>query len=281
MESNFLKSKYRLLVLLDQPNSSHTALKNAVNLAKMVDASIEVFHVKLPTQVVRFDNQIAVMRELVEERAKTKKTMQRLVDTITDEEKIPIKYNFTFGNVINEVQKHIDKTQPDIVVVGKRKAKLVNFLGDGLTSHLLKNHRGGILISGNEGKPTSNDSISIGFLDDVLTKTKSPIAEDLKKCTDRPLKLFKINRADSKPIERIPFSKTKEYALLPNTIIFEFDNGMDISNSISKYIEKSKVGLLFVKRSKLLNFGNSLKTITSQFQKTINKTNIPVLILEK
>lgn len=281
MKSKLLKSKYRILVLIEQTKPSNAALKDAVNLAKIVDAGIEIFNVKPPSQVIKQDNQIAAMRALEEERSKVKKTMQRLVSTIADEEKIPIIYSFTFGNVVSEIQKHIDKTQPDIVVIGKRKSRVINFLGDGLTSHLLKYYNGGILISGNERGPISSDNISIGFLDDIIGISKIGVAEDLKKYTDKPLKLFKIINPVNKAKKETAIPIQNEKALLSNTVTFEFDNGSDISNSISNYIKKSKVSILFVKKKKLLNLGDSVKTITSQIQKTINKTNIPVLILEK
>lgn len=281
MESNFLKSKYRLLVLFDQSKIAHTALRNAIDLAKVIDAGIDVFYVKSPTQVVRFENQIAAMRSIKEERSRAKKGMLKLANTISHEENIPVIFNFTFGNVINEIQKHIDKTQPDIVIIGKRKSKVVNFLGDGVTSHLLKNHVGGILISGKEDTLISGDNISIGFLDDTIKKNKCGIAEDLKKSTDKPFKLFKINNRAIDSKKETSFSKQKEEVLSSNTTTFEFDKGTDISDSISSYIDKSKVGLLCVEKSKLLNSGNLEKAIRRQIQKTINKTNIPVLILEK
>ena len=34
----------------------------------------------------------------------------------------------------------------DIIVIGKRKKKIVNFLGDGITKSLLKNHDGAYCV---------------------------------------------------------------------------------------------------------------------------------------
>ncbi|PKV53158.1 nucleotide-binding universal stress UspA family protein [Aquimarina sp. MAR_2010_214] len=278
MKTNILKSKYRLLVLIDQTKSSYTALRNAVNLAKVIDAGIEVFYVKPPMQVVRYDNQIAVMRTLDEERVASKKAMQKLVDTVSDIENIPVIYSFTFGNVITEIQNHITKTQPDIVVIGKRKPKIVNFLGDGLTSYLLKHHKGGILISGSDKNLTSYHNVSLGFLDDVSINKEVEIVQDLKKRTHKPFKLFKIKKTDSRLKKPTAFSKPKEQSIAENTVIFEFDEGMDNSSSVSKYIEKNKLGLLCVKRETKQKLRKSIG-FNTKIQQTINKTNVPVLIL--
>ncbi|MBG6130289.1 nucleotide-binding universal stress UspA family protein [Aquimarina sp. EL_43] len=279
MKKRMLKTKYRLLVLIDQTKSSYTALRNAVNLAKVIDAGIEVFYVKSPMQVVQYDNQIAALRTLDEERIASKKAMQKLVDTVSDNENIPIIYSFAFGNVIAEVQSHIAKTNPDIVVIGKRKPKRVNFLRGGLTSYLLKNYKGGILISGNDKHLISGHNVSLGFLDDTSIHNEVGIVQDLKKCTDIPFKLFKIKKTGSQIKTPTAFSQPEEQSIVENTVIFEFEEGMDTSSGLSKYIEKNKLGLLCVKREAKQTLSKSIGFDT-KIQQTINKTNVPVLILD-
>lgn len=279
MTSNILKSKYRLLVLIDQTKSSYTALRNAVNLAKVVDAGIDVLYVKPPTQVVEHDNQIAVMRKLEEDRIASKKALQKLVSTISESENIPVIYSFTFGNVIAEIQNHITKTQPDIVVIGKRKTKMINFLGDGLTSYLLKNHKGEILISGDEKNLGSYTNVSLGFLDDVSMSNEIKITQDLRENSSKPFTLFKFKKTNSVSKTEDSSLKSKEQARVANTKVFEFEVGADNSDSLSKYIKKNKIELLCIKRTKDLKQSKSLKLINAKIRQTINKINVPVLIL--
>ncbi|EZH73487.1 hypothetical protein ATO12_16245 [Aquimarina atlantica] len=279
MKTRMLKTKYRLLVLIDQTKSSYTALRNAVNLAKVIDAGIEVFYVKSPMQVVQHDNQIAALRTLDEERIASKKAMQKLVDTVSDTENIPVIYSFAFGNVITEVQSHIAKTKPDIVVIGKRKPKRVNLLRGGLTSYLLKHHKGGILISGSDKHLISGHNVSLGFLDDISIQNEVGIVQDLKKCTDTPFKLFKIKKTGSILKKPTAFSQPEEQSIAENTVIFEFEEGMDNGNGLSKYIEKNKLGLLCVKREVKQKLSKSIG-FNTKVQQTINKTNVPVLILD-
>ena len=279
MMAKKLKSKYRLLVLIDQTKSSYTALRNAVNLAKVIDAGIELFYVKPPAKVVKYDNQIAVMRTLEEERIALKKVMQKLVNTISDSEGIPVIYSFTFGNVIAEIQNHITKTQPDIVVIGKRKTKMINFLGDGLTSYLLKNHKGGILISGDEENLKSYTNVSLGFLDDMAMSNEVEITQDLKKRSNKPITLFKIKKTNVAPKKKVAFLKPTEQERIANTTVFEFEEGAGNSDSLSKYIEKKKVELLCVKRTKKLKPNKPLSLINTKIKQIITKINVPVLIL--
>ena len=73
MNTQVLKSKHRLLVLMDKSKASNNALKNAISLAQLIDGSIEVFQVKKLTSEVRYENQIAIMRAIDEEYNKQKK----------------------------------------------------------------------------------------------------------------------------------------------------------------------------------------------------------------
>lgn len=280
MKSNILKSKYRLLVLFDHSKVAYSALRNAVNLAKVIDAGIDIFSVKSPIEVVRYENQLAAMRDIVEVRAKSKKKLRKLVNTISEEENIPVIYHFTFGNVASEIKDHIDKTQPDVVAIGKRKSKLFNFVGDGVTSSLLKNYKGAILISGSEEMSISSNNVSVGYLDDIFTEDRNNIAGELRRQTDGPIKVFKINTSGNDSSQEEDISLQNEELNSTNTTIFEFDDALDFSNSASNYIEKSNVGLLCVNKNGPMTISNSLNAMSGQIQKTINKTKIPVLILE-
>ena len=280
MKSNVLQSKYRILVVSDQTKSSRTALKNAVNLAKTIDGSIELFYVKPPAQVIKFDNQLSAMRELNRERLRIEKEMRAVVDQIAENERIPIIFDFTFGNVTNEVKKHIDKTQPDVVVLGKTKTKVNNLFGTDLTSYVLKNFKGTLLISSNDKALRAPNEISLGILDDILSHVNGDLAEKLEKNSANPITWFKINSTDSLPEEGSEDQNLNETVTPSGTTTFEFEQGANFSNSVSKYVERSGVDLLCVRRSRLMDFNKNVNTASKQIQKTIEKTDIPVLILE-
>jgi nucleotide-binding universal stress UspA family protein len=157
MKNHDLKAKYRLLVLMDMTEASYIALKKAVNLAKALDGGIEVFQVKPPTDVSNYESQISAMRAVYEERNTARKKLKDLANLVSQEDNIPIICNLTFGNVKIEIRNHLENTRPDIVVLGKRRLKFINFLGDRITRFLLTRYSGAILIVGEDisSKPVS------------------------------------------------------------------------------------------------------------------------------
>ncbi len=56
---------------------------------------------------------------------------------------------------------------------------------------------------------------------------------------------------------------------------FEFDDGANISASVSKYIERSGVSLLLVSKDNLLDQNKKKGAVTKQIQ----KSKTPVLVL--
>lgn len=280
MKTNVLQSKYRILVVSDQPELSTVALQNAVNLAKTIDGSIELFHVKSPTQVVRNVNQLSAMREVNTERNQTRRKLSALVDQIAESEGIPIIYDFAFGNVLYEVQEHINKTQPDVVVLEKSKPKVKNLLGTDLTSYMLKNFKGTLLISGDEKPLRQNNDIALGILDDVHAGGMNNLTGALEKKSANPVTLFRIKSSDQVGVKEIPSDSTEKGANRSNMTTFEFDQGVNFSKSVSKYVEKRGINLLCVRRSRLLDLNKSIRAVTKQIQKTVQKADIPVLILD-
>lgn len=277
MNTQVLKSKHRLLVLIDKSKASNNALKNAISLAKLIDGSIEVFQVKKLSSEVKYENQIAIMRTIDEERNKQKKEFKDIINLVAKKEGIPVVCNFTYGNVKNEIKDHIKKTKPDIIVVGKRKKKIVNFLGDGITKSLLKNYDGAVLISGNNEAFASYNNKSIGFLNNVEGIEKITLINDLKEHTKKPLKLFKINQGDLKT-EKAGLAKLKEQQTKKETIVYEFDISDNTASGMANLVSNNNLSLLCLnkKNNKRSSFSNKLNEI---FTKTIEQTNIPVLIL--
>ena len=280
MKTNVLQSKYHILVVADQSGPSQTAMQNAVNLAKSIDGSIELFYVKPSTSVVRNVNQLSAMRELNGERSQTRRKLRALVDQIAVTERIPIIFDFAFGNVLYEVQEHINKTQPDIVVLEKVNSKVNNLFGLDLASYLLKKFKGTLLIASEDKALRAPNEISLGILDDFQSNENNVLAEDLEKSSRNPVTWFKINGTEVGPGTRSATQSLQNFDKRSNATTFEFEQGANFSNSVSKYVERSGVNLLCVRKSKLMDFNGKQKTVSKHIHKAIQKTDIPILILE-
>ena len=277
MNTPVLKSKYRLLVLMDKSNESKNALVNAINLAKLINGSIEVFQVKKITNEVKNGNHIAIVRAINDEKIQQKKEFRNIVNLVAKKEGLPVTCNFTYGNVKNEIKNHIEKTKPDIVVIGKRKKKIINFLGDGITKSLLKNHNGAVLISGDNKAFTSYNSKSIGVLNNIEGIEKITLVNDLKKYNKKPLKLFKLNKGDLKT-KNDELAKSKEQQANSENIVYEFEANDNAASGMANLISNNNLALLCLnnKNKNRNSFSNRVKGI---FNKTIEQTSVPVLVL--
>ncbi|WP_299212322.1 universal stress protein [uncultured Aquimarina sp.] len=282
MKNQDLKNKYRLLVLVDLTQKSDTALKNAINLAKVINGTIEIFHVSPPADVVRYENQLSAMRAITETHITTEKKLLDLVLRISEEENVAITYNFTFGNVKNEIHDHIQKTNPDIVVIGKREKKLINFLEDGITKFLLKKHSGIIMITGKEKMVQPDSDISLGFYnntDNVIDKNTVKIVKDLNKQPENPIKFFSIRKKSASDKAKLAISRIKTACNFPNAVEYEFEESPYSIEGLSTYVYKNNVELLCIGRfNDNRGWLNKLVNRKSTMDNVIEKLNVSLLV---
>jgi nucleotide-binding universal stress UspA family protein len=137
------KNNYKILVLSDL--KSNRALVRAVELAKSIDADIELFHVKKPTEVINTDSQLSALRSIKEQNMLLEKKMKALIDPIKEREGLNIKPSFTFGNIKNRIEDYIKQSKPDIVVLGIKKPKKLKLLSDNITGFVKKKFDGVVI----------------------------------------------------------------------------------------------------------------------------------------
>ncbi|WP_298779266.1 universal stress protein [uncultured Polaribacter sp.] len=254
-------NKYKILVLSDLTKAAKSTLKNSVGLAKMIDGQVDFFYVKKPTEIVEKENQLSAIRTINEKYNKTGKEIENLIKPISQGANITINYKYSFGNIKSEIDNYILKNNPDIIVLGKRKPKLVNFLGDNITQHILNNHKAIVMIADDKNGLDSNKELSLGFLNEINSQKK--IQEDLINHTNKPLTCFKVTNK-SETLEETKISNPKK------PIEYVFDNDGNTLNKISKYLVKSNVNLLFVDREK--------NNQNSKTQNIINNVNCSLIL---
>jgi nucleotide-binding universal stress UspA family protein len=278
MKTHSTTSRYKILVLMDKSKASSKILKDAVKFAKIIEGSIDIFQVEPPTNVVKYDNQITIMRDIDEERFKQEMVLKEIVSSIKNEEGLPVICNFTFGNVKNEIKNHIEKTKPDIVVLGKRKKKVVGLLGDQITEDIINSFTGSVLISGNTKGLSSFENQSIGFFNTIDGIEKIALVNDLKEHTKKPLKFFKTLSDEELRSKKEVLEKMKEQELKKNAIVYEFDANNNNGTEMASFISKNNLALLCVHKN--VDENSSLKgKLAKIITKTIEKINVPVLVL--
>jgi len=252
--------KYKILVLSDLSSSSRMVLKSTVSLAKMINGNIKLFHVKKPIEIVEKDNQLSAMRIINQEQNVTGNKIQNLIAPISKDYGVNIDSAFSFGNVKHEIDEYIKKQQPDIIVLGKRKSKAFNLIGDNITDFVLKKHNGVIMIAADKNAIVPNEELSLGVLNGLERSFNMDFADDLMRHTQKPLKSFKIvkNSNTSEGIKNPSDKKIIEYV---------FEQGDNVIKNLSNYISKNNINLFCLDRGKK----NANENI-------INKLNVSLLV---
>lgn len=235
------KNKYKIVVLSDLKDSTGITLKSTVSLAKMINGDIEFFHVKSPRDIVERDNQLSAFRNYNQKHLATEKKIKSIISPIADLYNIDISYNFSFGNVKNEIGKYLKEAQPDIIVLGKRKPKMLKFIGDSITPFILKNHDGVVMIASDTNALEPNKELSLGVLNGVDQTSDIAFADDLMSHTQMPLKAFKI-------IKKSNESEGTTSINNKNLVEYVFEEGDNAISNLSKYLSVSNTNLLFVDR---------------------------------
>lgn len=263
--------KYKLLVFTNLSETCNIALENAVNLAKIINGSIDVFHVLKPSNVAEYENQFSAMRHIDEERMNKKIELKTLVRNISKKAGIKINASSVLGNFKDEAKEQIEKINPDIVVLGKRTPKLFGFLGDDFTKFILNTFNGSVLISGKEKIMNTAEAMSLGMFNTTADELAVEITTDLRKHTKNPIKQFFLRTETNEQLETAA-PKNK------NIITFEFDSSTNTIDNIATYVAKNNIGLLCMKSTTKQSTG-LFQSFTSTIKQAIQKINAPILII--
>ncbi|MDG5490878.1 universal stress protein [Psychroserpens sp. SPM9] len=261
MKSN----KYKILVLSDMNDKTLNIIKNGVSLAKMIDADLHFFHGKKPTELVEKESQLSAMRTINKSYVSISNDIQDLATTISNDYDVKMSYSYAVGNLKNEIQSCISSYKPDVIVLGKQKSKPLSFLGDNITAYIIKNFKGAIMIASDDKVLEPNTELSLGVIDGTNSTSPMEFATSILKHTQKPLKLFKINTADKQNESPSVVSDKK-------TVELHFDYGDNSIKSLSNYLTKSNVNLLYLNKQ-------NAKSKTA-LKDVINTVNVSMLISE-
>ncbi|WP_299223075.1 universal stress protein [uncultured Psychroserpens sp.] len=258
-------NRYKILVLSDLKSATVNTLKSSISLAKMIDGEIDFFHVKKPTDIVEQESQLSAIRTINELHTATSKEIQEIIAPISKEYNVSIGCKHAFGNVKNEISDYVDQTKPDIIVLGKRKTKTFSFVGDNITDYVIKNHDALIMIASEDKTLEPNSELSLGFLNNIEDVSNYAFTESILNYSQKPLTSFKVANKSSK-------SSKEQASTTKRTIEYVFEDGANTANSLSNYVAKSDVNLLFV------NKYNKVGSSNTNIKELINKVDVSLLI---
>mgnify|MGYP005831646911 FL=1 len=138
--------KIKILILSDINTSTEKIVKNGLNLAKILDGEVDFLCVKKPTDIIKNENQLSVMRTINEKFLEADTQIKKLITEINNDNNITIHHQVSFGNLKDEISNRIKETKPDLIILGNKNSKILSFLGDNILELVLKEHQGLSLI---------------------------------------------------------------------------------------------------------------------------------------
>ena len=260
------KNKYKILLLADLKGSTENIIRNTIGLAGILDAEIELFHVRKPTEIVDQENQLASMRTISRKHVSTAKKIQNLLDKVSAKYNVTIDSSFSFGNVKSEIEKHINNSKPDIVVIGKRRRSPLSISGDNVTDFIIKTFKGSILIASDKNIIDPLKGFSLGLVNDKGNSIEMDLARELIGQSRSPLRSFKI-------VDSIGNTKTEVNSAGEQAVEFVFEKNDNSIKNLSKYLIKNDINLAYLNRAESNTGlkGNTMMDI-------IRKIEIPILL---
>ncbi|MGB5264511.1 MAG: universal stress protein [Lutimonas sp.] len=267
-----MNSKRKILVLIDLKADSSKILKFAVEFAEIIDADLNLLHLKRPGEVIIAENQLSAFRTFSDEHKKIKAKAKTFINKVPNNENKKIEFKFAIGHPKEVIKNYLDKNKVDVLVIGKKKSKRVEFIGDGFTDVVLRNFNGPLLIVNPINDYPLLTELDLGILNNYNLLSNFKYAKNLLNCTKQPIKAFNFV-LDSKKTN--PKQEFKEEVV---EYFFENKND-DIAINLSNYLSKSKVNLLYIDREINVQSSNNYKTF--DIKAIIANTNVSLLLSEQ
>tara|TARA_B100000809_G_scaffold210866_1_gene214331 strand:+ start:202 stop:1053 length:852 start_codon:yes stop_codon:yes gene_type:complete len=278
MKDKQVKTEYNYLVLTDFSEASYIALKYAISLAKLIKGNIHVCHIANPSKIVQNDNQVAAIREINLETQKIEKKIGAIVEMILTEGINAIPY-CSIGNIIYEFEELANQLKPDVVILGKKAGN--RKLSGKITSYLMNEYLGSLLIIDKESEFQTDTNISIACNENTLNQNDSYLISSLDRQTKTSISFLNIKSSKDKS-EKISVPQTwwKSNNEADRNIEIKYENDSTIASGLNKYISSNNINLLCIGKGKQRNF---LQRLISRHSSTVldivNKVHIPILVM--
>lgn len=260
---NMNTSNYNILVLTDFSEASTIALRNAAKLVKMVDGNIHAFYVHPIKPSAEEENQLSLKRRMRDSYRQISAKSKKNLSTIEEEEGVTINFSMDWGNVKTVIKKRVQETNPDLVILGRRKpSKLLSFMGDKVTQYVIDHCATSILISSSNQELHSFSNLSLGFYGETIEKSDFKIIDHLQE-SHRSVKYFGIRTKS--PVAETKNSPEKS----TNSFMFPQDSSNAIE-ALSSYVLRTNTQLFCIPKE------NNLKP--QPVRELVKQLDIPILL---
>tara|TARA_R110002051_G_scaffold309037_3_gene381415 strand:- start:2689 stop:3477 length:789 start_codon:yes stop_codon:yes gene_type:complete len=251
-----------ILVLTDFSEASNIALRNAAKMVKLINGNIYVYHahnIELPSVE---QNQLTFNGRLREINRQTFVKAKEIISSIEKEQGINIEFTMDHGNIKNCISKKVREINPDLVILGRRKSKFLDFLGDKVTQFVIDHCDTSVLISGGNHELHSFSNLSLGFFGDTIEKSEFQIIEHLQE-SPRSIKYFGIR-------SRMPSAETTDAEQKTTTSYVFSQDGSKAIDALTSYVARTNTELFCIPK----NNNTKLQPV----KEMVNRLEIPILL---
>ncbi|MBT8376841.1 MAG: universal stress protein [Bacteroidia bacterium] len=259
------KDEFKIITLINIADSSKHLMENTIGLAKMFDATVELFYVMKPLDVVGAESQLSAMRNINEKYIKAENKLKKLAKSLSKEHGISVSYAYVIGHIKNEILSKLNKTNADLVIMGKRKSKRLKLVSNNISEFIIKQYNGSVIIASDGNSINPEADLKLGMFNSTVDYSTLKCMDKFIYHSTKPIVTFNVSSKQGKPKANdttAPANKVVEYTFEKN------DNTM---SNIRSYINKSAVNVLCLKRDEDKKFALSLN-------KMLDKVDVSLMI---
>ncbi|MEJ1221848.1 universal stress protein [Sediminicola sp. 1XM1-17] len=259
---NSTPTNYSILVFIDFSETSIIALKNAAKLVKSVNGNIQAHYVEPLRRTAEEENQLTFKRRLTQSLKQSNAKAQKIIAPIAEEEGVEINFTMDWGNIKDSILKKVKDTDPDLVILGRRKAKMLDFIGDKLTQFVVDQLDTNVLISGSHHELHSFSDLYLGFYGETLEKSEFKIIDHLQE-SNRSIKYFGIRN-------KMPEHSTGQRDQENNSSFIFPQDGTNAIEALTSYVVRTNTQLFCIPKN------NNLEL--QPVKEMVHRLDIPILL---
>jgi nucleotide-binding universal stress UspA family protein len=267
---------FNYLVLMDFSRPAYNALKYVVSLARVMPIQIHLFHVI--RTIEKDEHQLNIENIVKPKIDDATKKLDALIE-IMAADGINASYEFSFGNLLLELEIKLKASKPDVVIVARRTRN--NRYAKKLMGYLINNYDGSFMVLDKEFEYSPNAKMAVAFNENTLRNYKAHQIFEFSEASFVSLHLFHVMKRNEKTLDLVmklwkQFFKNEfgaEFSLLINS---------SVANGLIGEVKEKKIDLLCVGRGRSSSsFFNLFFNQNNVVNKLIKKLKIPVLVLGK
>ncbi|MAZ71667.1 MAG: hypothetical protein CMC70_00835 [Flavobacteriaceae bacterium] len=235
-------NKYKILVLVDLTDNSVNVLKSATRMAQIIGGEIEIFHVRKPTKVVRKESHLSAVRVIKDHFVLVENELKSMGNQVSENNKVIKEQFFAFGNLKNEIENQIKKINPDILVLGKKMSKTPAFMGDNLLPFILKKFQGVVMVADNTNVLGAESKINLGLYNTNTLQSKLGYIDALVSNSEASIRAYEVAGA-------LKTTNPTSGQYDASIVSYVFEQNDTTLQTMSNYMDKNKINLLFVNRN--------------------------------